>query len=71
MGIKVIDQRKLYIANRKRRSQEFQRKVLMDYNTGLSAGEIASRYVNPQTGKPYTRQYIHMIIRTMRDSANK
>jgi hypothetical protein len=50
---------------RKNRAQAFWRQVLKDYNGGKSAQAIANFYVNPKTGKNYTRAHIYWILEKM------
>lgn len=65
-NMEIINQRKAYLENRKRQTRKFWVKVVNDYNSGISAADIAAKYTNPRTGKSYSRQHIHMIIRFMR-----
>jgi len=48
---------------RKKQAQIFWEMVLADYNAGMTAQEIARRYRNPYTGKYYSRQHIHWILK--------
>ncbi|MFA5768331.1 MAG: hypothetical protein WC871_02185 [Bacteroidales bacterium] len=48
---------------RTQRATDFWLQVAADYNAGMSAAQIADRYVNPKTGQPYTRQHIYWILR--------
>ena len=65
--IKIIDQRKQYLENLKKETREFWLNVVADYNGGMNAKEIAAKYINPRTQRPYSRQHIHAIIRKMRE----
>lgn len=51
---------------RKNRAHAFWRQVVRDYNGGKSAQAIASFYVNPKTGKQYTRAHIYWILQQMK-----
>lgn len=40
--------------------------VIAEYTSSdisLSVIEIAKRHINPRTGKPYSREHIHLILR--------
>lgn len=52
---------------RKNRAQAFWRQVVKEYNGGRSAQTIADSYVNPATGKNYTRAHIYWILKKMRE----
>ena len=52
---------------RKREASEFWLKVATDINAGMTPDEIAGRYTNPKTGKPYTRQHIYWVIRQIKN----
>ena len=51
---------------RKNRAQAFWRQVVKDYNGGKSAQAIANFYVNPKTGRNYTRAHIYWILQIMK-----
>ena len=51
---------------RRNRAQAFWRQVVRDYNGGKSAQAIAEYYVNPKTGKTYTRAHIYWILQQMK-----
>ena len=53
---------------RKKVAKDFWLRVVTDYNGGMSAETIASRYRNPKTKKAYTRQHIYLILRKMRNT---
>lgn len=42
------------------------RQVVKEYNGGKSAQQIANSYVNPKTGKNYTRAHIYWILQKMK-----
>lgn len=65
--MKVINQRELYLEQLKLKSRKFWRKVVELYNQGTPVPEIAKKFINPRTGKPYSRQHIHAILKYMRD----
>lgn len=44
----------------------FWRQVVRDFNKGKTAKEIADFYVNPKTGKHYTRAHIYWILEQMK-----
>jgi hypothetical protein len=52
----------------KRYINDFYLRVVTDINAGLTPIQIAARYTNPITGKPYTRQHIYWIIRKLKRS---
>jgi hypothetical protein len=52
---------------RKNRAQAFWRQVVKEYNGGRAAQVIADSYVNPATGKNYTRAHIYWILSKMRE----
>lgn len=64
--MKVISQRKLYLKRLKEKTRELGLKIVADYNAGVPVDEIAAKYKNPKTGRPYSRQRIYAIIRQMR-----
>lgn len=64
--MEIINQRQEYLNKRKSVTKEFWLRIVKDYNSGLSATDISAKYINKRTGKPYSRQHIHMIIRLMR-----
>ncbi|MBV6514243.1 MAG: hypothetical protein MOGMAGMI_01824 [Candidatus Omnitrophica bacterium] len=41
-------------------------RVLTDYMGGMSASDIAKRYYNPKTKKPYTRGYVYWVIQRLK-----
>lgn len=51
---------------RTNRAQAFWRQVVKDYNGGKSAQAIADFYVNPKTGRNYTRAHIYWILQKMK-----
>lgn len=51
---------------RKTRAQAFWGQVVGEYNGGKSAQDIASSYINPATGKNYTRAHIYWILQKMK-----
>lgn len=51
---------------RTERAKAFWLQVAADYNAGISAKEIAARYINPDTGRQYTREHIYLILRKFR-----
>ena len=51
---------------RHNRAFSFWRQVVKDYNGGRSAQYIADYYVNPKTGKHYTRAHIYWILDKMK-----
>lgn len=48
---------------RKKKAVDFWLKVAADYNAGVSAQELSTRYINPVTNKHYTRQHIYWILK--------
>ena len=66
--MKVISQREIYLDNLKKEARIFWAKVVEDYNAGVKPEDIAQKYINPRTNKPYSRQHIHAIIKKMREN---
>lgn len=48
---------------RKKRVAVFAKQVIAEFNAGTSAQDIANNYINPKTGKNYTRGYIYWILK--------
>ena len=46
---------------------EFWLKVGTDYLGGATPTEISRKYINPKTGKHYSRQHIHWIINRLNE----
>lgn len=53
--------------NRKQKAREFWLRVGTDYASGMTATQIAARYKNPVTGKNYTPEHIHLILKQLRE----
>jgi hypothetical protein len=68
-NMKIIRQRESYLENLKRTTRKFWVKVVADYNAGIPVPEIASKYTNPKTNRPYSRQHIHAILKKMSEIA--
>lgn len=66
--MQVINQREIYLENLKLQSRKFWRKIVADYNAGIPVPEIARKYTNPRTGKPYSRAHIHAVLKYMREN---
>ena len=66
--MKVINQREIYLKKLKEETRSFWLKVVEDYNSGMKPDDIAKKYINKRTGKPYSRPHIHSIIKQMRDN---
>lgn len=64
--MKVINQRKAYLEGLRQKTIELGKKVVADYNKGIPVDEFRQKYINPRTGKPYSRQRIYAIISQMR-----
>jgi hypothetical protein len=62
MHIKYQNQEK-----REVRAEAFMRQVAKDYNSGKTAQQIADFYMNPKTGKNYTRSHIYWILNKAKD----
>ena len=41
-------------------------KMLTLSQSGVKPRDIAERFVNEQTGKPYTREHVYLVLRKMR-----
>lgn len=52
---------------RTNRAHAFWRQVLKDYNGGKSAQLIADFYINPKTGKNYTRAHIYWVLSKIKE----
>jgi len=65
--VEVISQRENYLKNLKDSTRKFWLKVVEMYNDNISPTVIASKFTNPRTGKPYSRQHIHAIIKKIRE----
>lgn len=50
---------------RKKTATDFWLRVATDYNGGMTPDEIAGRYENPKTRKPYTVKHIYWVIRQL------
>jgi hypothetical protein len=61
-----MDKNKLELKNeRDAKAKEFWAQVATDVNAGMTAKQIANRYKNPVTGKPYTREHIYWVIKQL------
>lgn len=47
------------------RAREFWNTVVVQYNNGMSANEIAKSHINPSTGKHYKKASIYLILKKM------
>lgn len=47
------------------RAQALWRQMVKEYNGGKSAQMIADSYVNPKTGKNYTRAHVYWVLKKM------
>ena len=45
------------------RAKDFWLKVIADYNAGMSAQTICERYINPNTGRHYSREHIYWVLK--------
>lgn len=63
----IEPQREKYLAQLREGVMPFWNKVVEQYNQGISPKKIAKMHTNPKTGKPYSRQHIHLIIKKMRE----
>lgn len=50
---------------RKKLATDFWLRVATDINGGMTPDEVAGRYKNPKTGKPYTVKHIYWVIRQL------
>lgn len=50
-------------SKRKQAFSDFMLRVATDINAGSTPEEIAEKYINPKTNKPYTREHIYWVIR--------
>jgi hypothetical protein len=51
---------------RLKKAKDFWLRVATDLNAGMLPADIAKRYTNPITKKPYTREHIYWIIRQLK-----
>lgn len=59
--------------NNKRKEEESMKLYLQwyeDYKNGMDTTQIAARYINPATGKPYTRTMIYFGFKQLRKKAD-
>ena len=52
-------------SKRKDRSIIFWKQLVGEYNSGKTVQEIADQYINPKTGKNYTRAHIYWVLKKM------
>lgn len=45
-------------------------RIATDYNNGIPAKDIARRYTNPITKKPYTREHIYWVLKQLSTPIN-
>lgn len=50
---------------RKKEATDFWLRVATDVNAGMTPEEIAGRYTNPKTQKPYSVKHIYWVIRQL------
>ena len=62
MAIKQLPGQRLRVE----RAREFWMRVATDLNAGMTPAKIAQRYINPNTGKHYTREHIYWVINVLR-----
>lgn len=67
--MQIKSQRQIYLDNLKAKTREFGLKIIEDYNAGMPVPQIAQKYTNPKTGKPYSAGRIHAIIKQMREES--
>lgn len=48
---------------RKNRARAFWKQVVRDLNNGMTVDEIAKSYINPYTGKHYTKSGIYLALK--------
>lgn len=66
--MKIISQREKYL-DKMREARKFWPEVIKLYNEGMRAEDIAKRFINPKTGKQYSRGHIFKIIKIMREES--
>jgi len=52
-------------SKRLQKATDFWLKVAAEYNAGLTAKDIAEKYVNPVSGRHYTREHIYWILKKL------
>lgn len=50
---------------RKKEARDLWLRIATDINGGITPEEVAKRYVNPRTNKPYTIKHIYWVIRQL------
>lgn len=48
------------------RAIELWLRIATDLNAGLDPVQVADKYINPNTGKKYTRQHIYWVIKQLK-----
>lgn len=54
-------------SKRKQAFSDFMLRVATDINGEFTPEDIAKRYINPKTNKPYTREHIYWVIRQINE----
>jgi hypothetical protein len=52
-------------AKRTQRAIDLSLRMAADFNAGMSAKDIARRYTNPYTKKPYTREHVYLVLKRL------
>lgn len=50
---------------RRKKSIDLWLRIATDYNGGMTAKDIAKRYTNPITKKPYTREHVYWVLKQL------
>jgi hypothetical protein len=52
---------------RTKKAQKLWQSILAEYNSGVPAEKIRTRYINPKTGKHYSRSHIYWALRRLKE----
>lgn len=63
------DRFRTYWKKRHDDSREFWSRIATDLNAGLTPRQIyeSNKYMNPRTGKPYTREHLYWVAKQVRN----
>ena len=55
-------------SKRKQRAAIFWNQIATEYNAGKSVQDISNMYINPKTGRSYTRAHIYWVLKKMSET---
>lgn len=64
--MQIKPQREKFLKKNRELALQMYKKFAIDYNNGMSASEIAKKYISPFTGKHYTRTWVQQVIQQIR-----